>query len=252
MSTLTVDVERYYREGYLTAPALLSIKKLAQLRAESERLVAFFTQEAERLARRIEWEIDYLAPEQRWEMAKVIRKMEPVSDFSPIFAELAYDPGVTAPISAILGEPVELFEDKLNLKLPGGSPYPWHQDWVCCWRAHTDRLVTCFIYLDDADATNGCLQVIPGSHLGKPMCPFKPGSRFEIDPAYVDISKAVPAPLQAGEMIFFDPYLLHYSDLNRSQTPRRAIIYTYNPASLGKINENRFPADFALPYTPSS
>ena len=40
-----------------------------------------------------------------------------------------------------------------------------------------------------------------------------------------------------------DPYLLHYSDLNRSQVPSRAIIYTYNPARLGKINEHRFPDD---------
>ena len=47
-------------------------------------------------------------------------------------------------------------------------------------------------------------------------------------------------PLKAGEMIFFDSYLLHYSDLNYSQPPRRAIIYTYNPARLGKINEDRF------------
>jgi hypothetical protein len=28
--------------------------------------------------------------------------------------------------------------------------------------------------------------VIPGSHTGKLRLPFKPGSRFEIDPAYVD------------------------------------------------------------------
>jgi ectoine hydroxylase-related dioxygenase (phytanoyl-CoA dioxygenase family) len=139
----------------------------------------------------------------------------------------------------------QAFEDKLNLKLPGGSPYPWHQDWVCCWRAHTDELVTCFIYLDDADETNGCLQVIPGSQLGKPILPFKPGSRFEIDPVSFDANKAVPAPLKAGEMILFDSYLLHYSDLNRSRTPRRAIIYTYNPARMGKINELRFyPIEF--------
>ena len=37
----------------------------------------------------------------------------------------------------------------------------------------TDELVTCFVYLDDADVTNGCLQVIPGSHLGRPIHPFK-------------------------------------------------------------------------------
>ncbi len=178
-------------------------------------------------------------------MEKIIRKLEPISDISPIFHDLAYSPVITGQMSRILGEPVDLFEDKLNLKLPGGSPYPWHQDWVCCWRAHTDRLITCFIYLDDADATNGCLQVVPGSHLGKPILPFRAGSRFEVDPAAVDKNRAIPVPLKSGEMILFDPYLLHYSDLNRSRVPRRAIIYTYYPASLGKINQERFPADFS-------
>jgi ectoine hydroxylase-related dioxygenase (phytanoyl-CoA dioxygenase family) len=238
-----VNVAQYWREGYLTTPSVLSEQQLAELRAEADRVLQLCAAKPERYAKRIEWEVDHLADEHKAGMEKVIRKLEPVSDLSPLFAQLAYFEGITWPVSAVLGEPVELFEDKLNLKLPGGSPYPWHQDWVCCWRAHSDELITCFIYLEDADETNGCLQVIPGSHQGKPRLPFKPGSRFEVDPAYVDRSKIVPAPLRAGEMILFDPYLLHYSDLNRSRLSRRAIIYTYNPARLGKINEGRFPQD---------
>jgi phytanoyl-CoA hydroxylase len=243
--TIQVDVEKYRQQGYLTAPGVLSPESLKRMRAESDRLMQLCYEQRDRYARRIEWEVDHLAEENKAGMEKIIRKLEPVSDLSPIFSELAFAPEIIRPVSAILGEPVELFEDKLNLKLPGGSPYPWHQDWVCCWRAHTDQLVTCFIYLDDADATNGCLQVIPGSHQGKPILPFKPGSRFEVDPGSVPSEKAIPVPLKAGEMIYFDPYLLHYSDLNRGRVPRRAIIYTYHPARLGKINEARFPADFS-------
>ncbi len=236
-----VDRERYLRDGYLTAAAVLTPRQLEAMRNEADRLVAVCGAEPERYARRIEWERDHLASNDQAGMERVIRKLEPVSDLSALFAEAATFPGITEPVSAIFGEPVELFEDKLNLKLPGGSAYPWHQDWVCCWRAHTDELITCFIYLEDADETNGCLQVIPGSHIGKPHCEFRTGSHFEIDPGYVDQTKVVPVPLKAGEMIFFDPYILHYSDLNRSQVPRRTIIYTYNPARLGKINEGRFP-----------
>jgi ectoine hydroxylase-related dioxygenase (phytanoyl-CoA dioxygenase family) len=235
-----VDVERYFREGYLIENSVLSEDELKTFRAEADRLLKLCTDESERYAKRIEWEVDHLQEGEKAGMEKIIRKLEPISDLSPTFAQLAHHPGIVGPIGQVFGEPVELFEDKLNLKLPGGSPYPWHQDWVCCWRAHTDQLITCFIYLDDADATNGCLQVIPGSHLGKPMLPFKAGGHFEIDPASFDATEAVPAPLKAGEMIFFDPYLLHYSDLNRSRQPRRAIIYTYNPARMGKINELRF------------
>ena len=97
--------------------------------------------------------------------------------------------------------------------------------------------------MDDADAANGCLQVVPGSHVGRRIFPFRAGGRFEIDPESFDHSRIVPVPLRAGDMIFFDSYLLHYSDRNRSRVPRRAIIYTYNPARLGRVNEGRFPSD---------
>lgn len=234
------NAAEFWRNGYLTAPSVLSGEQLIHMRAEADRLLQLFSAHPERYPKRIQWEKNYLPTDKRTGMEQTIRKLEPISDLSPIFAELAHAESITGPVSAIFGEPVEVFEDKLNLKLPGGSPYPWHQDWNCCWRAHTDELITCFIYLDDADAENGCLQVIPGSHQGKPRYPFKPGGSFEVDPACIDPQKIVSVPLKAGEMIFFDAYLLHYSDLNYSQSPRRAIIYTYNPARLGKINEHRF------------
>ena len=240
-----VDVENYNLEGFQTLPAVLSAPNLVDLRTEADRLMNMCGADPSRYARRIEWERDHLGDGAAFGMEKAIRKLEPISDLSPQFRDLAFRPEITDPIRLIFGEPVDLFEDKLNLKLPGGSSYPWHQDWVCCWRAHTDRLITCFIYLDDADEENGCLQVIPRSHVGRPILPFRSGSRFEVDPSCINPNKIKAVPLKAGEMIFFDPYLLHYSDQNRGRTPRRAIIYTYYPASLGNINRERFPADFS-------
>ena len=236
----TVDVKRYWEDGYLTAPGFLSPEDLIVLRKEADRLLKLCSDNPKRYADRIQWERDYLEDQQKTGMDHVIRKLEPISDLSPMFAALAYNPYVIDIVSAVLGGPVELFEDKLNMKLPGGSPYPWHQDWACCWRAHTDELATVFIYLDDAEEINGCLKVIPGSHRNQPIYPFKPGSEFEVDPTIIAQKQIVAAPLMSGEMIVFDSYLLHYSDINRSQAARRAIIYTYNPARLGRINEHRF------------
>jgi ectoine hydroxylase-related dioxygenase (phytanoyl-CoA dioxygenase family) len=238
-----IDVHQYRRDGYVVLRGVLDSSALAEAREESDRLMALCGAEPSRFGARIEWEVDHLADGERAGMDRVIRKLEPIVDLSPFFARLGLDETVAAAARAVLDGEVELFEDKLNLKLPGGSPYPWHQDWSCCWRAHTDELATSFVYLDTADAANGCLQVIPGSHLGRPVLPFRGNGHFEVDPAYVDASAVVPVPLSAGDMILFDPYLLHYSDLNRSDVPRRAIIYTYNPARLGRVNEQRFPAD---------
>ncbi len=238
-----IDLERYRRDGYLTAESALSQDDLKRLREASDEVLALCASDPERYRQRIEWEKDHLDQEHQAGMDRVIRKLEPVSDIAPLFGEYAFHPGIVDPLRQIFDDDVSLFEDKLNLKLPGGSPYPWHQDWACCWRAHTDELITCFIYLDDADETMGCLQVIPGSHQGKPILPFKEGGHFEIDPAAVDADRAVPVPLKAGGMIYFDPYLLHFSDFNTTNKPRRTIIFTYNPARLGTINQGRFPDD---------
>jgi hypothetical protein len=238
-----IDVEQYRHDGFLTAPSVFTPEELQLMRDASDKVLALCASDPEKYSKRIEWERDHVDVDRRDGMERVIRKLEPVSDIAPMFHHYSQHPGIVDPLKQIFGDEVSLFEDKLNLKLPGGSPYPWHQDWACCWRAHTDELITCFIYLDDADESMGCLQVIPGSHRGKPILPFKAGSRFEIDPESFDAKGAVPVPLKAGGMIYFDPYLLHFSDYNTTNNPRRTIIFTYNPARLGDINQGRFPTD---------
>ena len=247
MTSAPFDVESYRQQGFAVLRGVLDPAACAVARRESDSLMDRCAADSDAYGPRLELEVDHLAPEDSTGMDTVIRKIEPISDLSDFFARMALRDSVAGPARAVFDGDVRLFEDKLNLKLPGGSPYPWHQDWSCCWRAHTDELVTCFVYLDDADLANGCLQVIPGSHLGRPTHPFRGTGHFEVDPAFVDTSRAVAVPLAAGDMIVFDPYLLHFSDLNRGTTPRRAIIYTYYPARLGRVNQDRFPADHALP-----
>lgn len=115
-----VDVERYWRAGYLTAP-VLSADHLAQ-RAESDRLLQLCTVEHERYARRIQWEADHLAERDRADMERVIRKLEPISDISPLFRKFAFSTGIVSQVGAIFGESVELFEDKLNFKRRADRP----------------------------------------------------------------------------------------------------------------------------------
>src|SRR4030067_170423 len=112
-----IDVERYYREGFFIQNAVISAEELGEFRLEANRLLKLCTDQSQRYASRIEWEVDHLAEGERAGMDKVIRKLEPISDLSPLFDKLAYHPGITGPVSEIFGEPVELFEDKLNLKL---------------------------------------------------------------------------------------------------------------------------------------
>ena len=93
-----IDVEQYARDGYLTAPSVLTPEDLAILREESDRLLAICASDPERYARRIEWEGDHLAEGDRAGMERVIRKLEPISDLSPLFREFAFHPGIVEPL----------------------------------------------------------------------------------------------------------------------------------------------------------
>ena len=62
MQTVTeIDVEQYARDGYLTAPSVLSPEELAILREESDRVLAICASDPDRYAYRIQWETDHLA-----------------------------------------------------------------------------------------------------------------------------------------------------------------------------------------------
>ena len=100
--TFAVDVEKYWREGYLLAPTVVTPEHLAGLRAESDRLIALCMADPTGHADRLTWEADYLAEENKAGMEKVIRKLEPLFDLSPTFAELASR--LTDPVNAIFGE----------------------------------------------------------------------------------------------------------------------------------------------------
>jgi ectoine hydroxylase-related dioxygenase (phytanoyl-CoA dioxygenase family) len=241
------DQESFSRKGYVIVPSVLTATDLADLTVESERLAELILSDMDRYGpgRWVPMETynvgEFESSDGFDDLDRQLRMIEPIVDLSPTFEQLAYRCDVTAPARAVFGEEVSLFEDKLNLKLPGGAGFPWHQDWPCCWRAHTDELVTCFIYLDQSTEANGCLQIVPGSHAGKRIRPFRSGSEFVVEITPEERAQAVPLPLNAGDMIAFDPYLLHYSAPNNTGRSRRAIIYTYNPARLGNLWTARYP-----------
>jgi 2-aminoethylphosphonate dioxygenase len=224
-----IDVEKYEWDGYLVVRSVLDPTEVAKYRTEIERLTHVFAANPKRHGVRVSW---HGGPD---DPARQVKDIEPLVDMSDLFAVLVTDTRVTTPVEAIFADTVSLFEDKLRAKPPGGSGFDWHQDWSCCWRAHTDELITCFVSLDDANEENGALQVVPGSHRPRQCFPFYGDMKFGVDPKYVDVRKAVMPPLNAGDMIVFDPYLLHYSGANKSDEWRRTIIYTYAPGRLGDV-----------------
>ena len=117
----------------------------------------------------------------------------------------------------------------------GGAPFPLHQDspyFVLDGRS-VDKLLSLQIYLDDVTLDNGCLWMVPGSHVHGIL----PGVQDKgvLDRLYTDMARfegeePVPIVVPAGSVIFFHAHVIHGSMGNKTDSARRAMVITYQPA----------------------
>jgi len=178
--------------------------------------------------------------------SRTVRVIEPCHALHPEFERLVDDERIVAPMRALARAPeVALFTDKLNLKRPReGSRFQWHQDspYWAHFCPHLDQLPNVMVTLDDADASNGCFRLIPGSHR-RGMLPGRQGEGvlgpLFTHPDHFDERTAVDAAAPAGSLVFFSPHSVHGSLPNRSERPRRALVLTYQPAGLRLFKADR-------------
>ncbi|MDD9854324.1 MAG: phytanoyl-CoA dioxygenase family protein [Deltaproteobacteria bacterium] len=174
-----------------------------------------------------------------------IRVIEPFHALHPVFEALVDDARLVEPMRDLVGGPVALFTDKLNLKRPRvGSRFGWHQDspyWMHFCN-HLDQLPNVLLALDAAAPHNGCLRLVRGSHRRGPL----PGRSGEgvlgplfTHPAHFDESAAEAIVLPAGGAVFFSPHSVHGSQPNASGDSRRALVLTYQPAGLRMFKVDR-------------
>jgi len=145
--------------------------------------------------------------------------------------ELMRHESILAPVRDLIGPNLRLHTSKLNMKSAGyGSPVEWHQDWA--FYPHTnDDILAVGVMIDDMNAENGPLMMIPGSHQGAVFNHHSDG-RFTgaIDADEIDsnIAETVMAP--AGSISLHHVRLVHGSDNNRSGQDRRLLLYEVTAA----------------------
>jgi ectoine hydroxylase-related dioxygenase (phytanoyl-CoA dioxygenase family) len=140
-------------------------------------------------------------------------------------------PTVLDLVESILGPKFYLWSSHFIGKEPRiGRATPWHQD-SAYWAGRLDRydqIVTVWLALDDVDADNGCMQVIPGSHLGGDFSTYRAvdGDKnlFTSEIADLDTSTAVRFELHRGECSLHDGRMVHGAAPNTSD--RRRLGYT--------------------------
>ena len=119
----------------------------------------------------------------------------------------------------------------MNKPARKGTWLPWHQDrWT---QLDRDPTITIWTALDPATVANGCVQIIPGSHAGGLVNRDHPSGFLTEEQArkLAPQEKVVFLELAPGEAVLLHNHLLHASDVNATDTPRRAFSVCYMDAT---------------------
>ena len=217
------QITEYHQDGYTVCPNFLTPDEVAQLLAETGKIIGGNTL-ANHDKDRLEME-----PDQPPDGAKVRRLYEPCS-YYPSFRTLSESEKLLDAVEGLIGSNLLYHYSKLNMKPPEiGSVVEWHQDLSYYPMTNRDSLAVLF-YLDDADAENGCLQMLPGLHEGDLLAHTREGYFQGRATEVVDSSEAVLAEGKAGTVIFMHCMTPHASVTNRSNRPRRTLILSYRAA----------------------
>ena len=154
----------------------------------------------------------------------------------PWLHDVAYITEILDEIEKLIGEDILLWSASFFIKDPGSKSYvSWHQD-STYWGLKPLEIVTAWLALTPSNSSNGCMQVIPGSHLrgqSEHKDTFEDdnllsrGQEIEVD---ISNEKVVDLALKPGEMSLHHVRIFHGSNSNDSNTPRIGFAMRYIPA----------------------
>jgi len=253
MNTITNDQWAFYdTNGYVKLGKLLSDEELAALR---QRIDEIMLGTAKLDYSRVMMQLDTDSgkyedmPAQTYGHKGSMLRYRKINDLEhdPLFMAYAQRPIFREICVRVLGEttPVACFRAMfMNKPARKGTFLPWHQDrWT-----HLDRdpEITLWTALDPATKANGCVQVIPGSHKSGLINKAHPSGFLtpEQSAEHCPPEKAVYLELAAGECALLHNWLLHASDVNKTDIPRRAFSICYMDAATKSAEGESFTRVF--------
>ncbi len=149
----------------------------------------------------------------------------------PRLLKFLFAPALLDLVECIVGPNIVLWSSHFICKDPlVGRATPWHED-SSYWMGRLsryDKIVTVWLALDDVDRENGCMQVIPRSHIEGGFSSYKgvdeSVNTFATEIADIDLSDAVAFELRRGQCSLHDGRIRHGAEANTSN--RRRLGYT--------------------------
>jgi non-haem Fe2+, alpha-ketoglutarate-dependent halogenase len=154
---------------------------------------------------------------------------------APWIVGLARNKNILDAVESLIGPDILLFGTSMFSKKARDVRFvSWHQD-AAYYGLDPQQEVTCWVGLTDADTENGCMRVIPGSHLGADAVhdeTYDPQNMLGRGQTILDIDdgKAVYMPVKAGQFSMHHERTIHGSMPNPSDRRRVGISFFYMPA----------------------
>lgn len=153
------------------------------------------------------------------------------------FLQLAKNPEIVDLVSDVIGNDVILWGAHVFCKpAEHGYETPWHQDGHY-WPIRPLATCTVWLALEESVVENGCLRVIPKSHIKQELHEHLHEDREDltlqqrmVEGAF-DESTAVNLELQPGQMSLHDIFMIHGAAANTSNKRRTGIALRYMPAT---------------------
>jgi phytanoyl-CoA hydroxylase len=232
------DRRQFHQDGYVTLQAVLTEEELQSIEGD---FADFIQGRVPHMSRDF---CDMSGPYGRkFEDFSLVNAMLP-RVYRPTLRDNIFERRSRSIAAQLIGESAMLDYDQFLAKRPAkpDAVFTWHQD-LGYWPTGTPdtATATCSLALDHADSENGCLCVVPGSHLEpelrahRPMHKADEGLRdgshilsIELDPC----DRIVELPLKRGDITVHDERIVHGSGGNQSPVRwRRTYIIAYRLAA---------------------
>ena len=160
----------------------------------------------------------------------------------PFFVDLITRPAALAALKSLGFDRATFYSGYIISKPPHSPPLFWHQDWFG-WNDPVSykplpQQVFLMYYLVDTTPSNGCLRLIPGSHLKRhimhdavPMAHTEDLQRASDPdhPAFHHAEGEIDIAVKAGDLVIGDARILHSAYANRSDDRRTVITLWHHP-----------------------
>lgn len=241
---VTEDVKRAFDvNGYIILRGLLDTEQITKLKVAFENDEGVLTQY-------------YGRDDGAGKKTRTVLWNHPGNDITGVVARSQKMAGT---FEELLGGELYHYHAKVIMKEPEiGGAHVWHQDYGYWYEngCMFPDMGTAWLAIDTANKSNGCLQILVGSHRLGRVDHKKVGDQVGADLERVEQAKAfcplMHVELDPGDCLFFHSNVLHRSDQNRSKNRRWAYLVAYNKADNNPVIEHHHPRYTPMTKVPNS